>query len=298
VLLEHLLQLVVGIAPHAAFKGVKMTKRDFTGEGVADVDGHGTHCAGTIFGKAVDGVRIGIAPRIDRALIGKVLGEDGATTAALAQAIQWAVETGAHVISLSLGVDFPGYVKDLIRQKGLPADLATSRALADYRETLLLFDSLFELVKAQAALYQPCLVVAASGNESRRDRSAEHEIAASPPSNARGVLSVGALMESAAGLQVAPFSNSQVILSAPGAAIPSASHEGGLVAWDGTSMATPHVAGVAALWAQKLMADGDDLDYEQLRSKVIASCTLGPLAPGRQRDDVGAGLVQAPRDAG
>jgi subtilisin family serine protease len=52
----------------AAFPGgVDICERDFTGLGNGDTNGHGTHCADIIFGKCVDGVRIGIAPGIKRA---------------------------------------------------------------------------------------------------------------------------------------------------------------------------------------------------------------------------------------
>jgi len=48
-------------ANHAAFQGVELVQQDFSGSGNGDVQGHGTHCAGTIFGRDVDGTRIGIA---------------------------------------------------------------------------------------------------------------------------------------------------------------------------------------------------------------------------------------------
>jgi subtilisin family serine protease len=62
---------------HPAFAGVNITEKDFSGVGNGDRNGHGTHCAGTIFGREVDGLRIGVAPGIGAALIGKVLGDDG-----------------------------------------------------------------------------------------------------------------------------------------------------------------------------------------------------------------------------
>ena len=67
--------LDTGIDPaHPAFAGVNLVQKDFTGEGNGDNHGHGTHCAGTIFGRAVGGQRIGVAPGVAKALIGKVLG--------------------------------------------------------------------------------------------------------------------------------------------------------------------------------------------------------------------------------
>ena len=54
---------------HPAFTGKTIIKRDFTGEGanatdVSDKDGHGTHCAGTVCGTTVDGIRVGVAPGV------------------------------------------------------------------------------------------------------------------------------------------------------------------------------------------------------------------------------------------
>jgi subtilisin family serine protease len=70
--------LDTGIDPsHPAFTGVQLERRNFTGESDDDQDNHGTHCAGTIFGRAVNGTRIGVAPGAKKAMIGKVLGEGG-----------------------------------------------------------------------------------------------------------------------------------------------------------------------------------------------------------------------------
>jgi subtilisin family serine protease len=50
---------------HPAFKdqGIEIVTKNFTNELEVDVAGHGTHCAGTIFGRPIDGCRIGVAPR-------------------------------------------------------------------------------------------------------------------------------------------------------------------------------------------------------------------------------------------
>jgi len=48
-------------AGHPAFAGVTLVQEDFTGSGNGDRKGHGTHCAGTILGRDVDGTRIGVA---------------------------------------------------------------------------------------------------------------------------------------------------------------------------------------------------------------------------------------------
>src|SRR4051812_40807487 len=54
---------------HPAFAGVTLVEQDFTGSGNGDQHGHGTHCAGTIFGRDVSGTRIGIARGVKKALI-------------------------------------------------------------------------------------------------------------------------------------------------------------------------------------------------------------------------------------
>ena len=118
---------------HPAFAGVELVQKDFTGEGDGDGHGHGTHCAGTIFGRDVENMRIGVARGVDKAVIGKVLGNNGGGSSdEIIRAMLWALDEGANVLSMSLGMDFPGYVDQLVRQ-GLPTSLATSRALEAYR---------------------------------------------------------------------------------------------------------------------------------------------------------------------
>lgn len=284
--------LDTGIDPsHPAFAGVDIVQKNFTTEGDDDSHGHGTHVAGTIFGQDVDGLRIGVAPGVERALIGKVLGAGGGSSASIARAIQWAVNEGAHVVSMSLGIDFPGFVKLLIEREGLDVEPATSIALEQYRANVNLFTALADTVQAHGAFGQGTLIVAASGNESRRPK---FEIAASPPAAGTGVLAVGALGESADGLSVARFSNNEVDVAAPGVDVISAKPGGGLVSMSGTSMATPHVAGVAALWAQKLRDTTGRVESGTLLAQVVASGTTAPLSAGTEEEDIGTGIVRVP----
>ncbi len=286
--------LDTGIDPnHPAFAGVDLVRKNFTDAADDDEHGHGTHCAGTIFGRSVGGTRIGVAPGVKRAVIGKVLGGNGGGSDVIMQAIQWAVQNGANVISMSLGIDFPGFVKELEGQ-GLPTELATSIALEGYRTNVLLFERLAGLVQAGGAFMQATVLVAAAGNESQRDVNPDFEISVSPPAVATGIVSVAALDTGAGGFTVAPFSNVGAQVSGPGVGVISAKRGGGLTAMSGTSMATPHVAGVATLWAQKLKI-ANQLNASLLATRVVGSGTTVGLKAGFDPSDIGAGIVQAPQ---
>jgi subtilisin family serine protease len=74
----------------------------------------------------------------------------------------------------------------------------------------------------------------------------------------------------------------------------SAKAGGGLVSMNGTSMATPHVAGVAALWAQKLKQERR-FTVSQFSANLVASATRSSLDPSCTLHAVGAGMVRAPQ---
>lgn len=271
---------------HPAFDGTLIVGRNFCdGEPDEDVDGHGTHCAGTIFGKDVGKTRIGIARKIDRALIAKVIGENGGASDAIIKAIQWAQLEGAHVISMSLGMDFPGYVQRLV-QKGLDIPEATSLALAGYTMNLRMFDKLSRGIAGQDGLVAGSVVTAAAGNESKMPR---YTIMVAPPASAEEFVSVAALGR---GKTLADFSNVGAKLAAPGVEILSASLNGGLETMSGTSMATPHVAGVAALWAGELLAAKKEASAAKVIEMMKAKAK--GLQPSISERDVAWGLVQAP----
>lgn len=284
--------LDTGIDPgHDAFAGVDLVRRNFTDEADDDIHGHGTHCAGTIFGRDVGGARIGVARGVQRAIIGKVLGQGGGSSAELSDAINWGLEEGANVISMSLGIDFPGFVESLVGAHGIPIVPATSIALEQYRANVNLFNQLAALVEARGAFGPGCVIVAASGNESKRP---DYEVAVAPPAAGNGVVAVGALDRAGGGLEVARFSNTGCNVSAPGVDISSAKPGGGLTGMSGTSMATPHVAGVAALWAQKELQETGRVTGVNLAARILASGTMGPLIAGSEASDVGNGIVQVP----
>jgi subtilisin family serine protease len=281
-------------ASHPAFDGVELVQRNFTSESDEDLDGHGTHCAGTIFGHDVSGKRIGVAPGVRTALIGKVLDQDGGGSDVVLAAIEWALQNRAQVISMSLGIDFPGLVADLERE-GVPTELATSMALEGYRANVLLFERLGSLVQARASFTGPCLLVAAAGNESRRDQNPDFVIGVGPPAAADGMVSVAAVGPDPDGFTIASFSNYGARLAGPGVDILSARAGGGLTTMSGTSMATPHVAGVAALWAEKLVK-AVQFTQQRFTDRLVGSAITAGLKPDFSPADVGNGVVQAPQD--
>jgi subtilisin family serine protease len=196
---------------------------------------------------------------------------------------------------MSLGMDFPGFVEELISLHSFPTALATSRALEGYRANVQLFERLAALIRTQEPFSQACVIIAAAGNESRRDDNPDFEIAVSPPAVSEGIVSVAALGESPQGLTVALFSNTGANVSGPGVGIISAKRGGGLVSSNGTSMAAPHVSGVAALWAEKIKSNGP-LTALQLTARLIGSATADGLKSGQDPFDFGAGLIRAPQE--
>ena len=279
---------------HPAFAGMTLVEKDFSEHGNGDRNGHGTHCAGTIFGRNDGGRRIGIARGVERALIAKVLGDDGAGQSEMIfEALTWAMEQRADIISLSLGFDFPGMISRLVAD-GWPLDMATSTALEAYGGNLRMFDAIMAVFKAQAAFGVSPLVIAAAGNESRRDIKPDFRIAASLPAAAADVLSVAAVGRHDGKYEVADFSNIQALLAAPGVDITSAWPGGGLRTISGTSMACPHVTGVAALWWQFLRQAGIKPTARNVASRLISNARKNVFIPNTDEADVGQGLVTAP----
>jgi subtilisin family serine protease len=284
---------------HPAFAGKTITGRNFTGgdpNNFADLHGHGTHCAGTIFGGPVDGVRIGVAPGVTNVFIAKALDDKGrGSTKAVIDALRWAAENKAQVVSMSIGFDFPGMVQRLVRA-GQDVPFATSIALVAYRETLKQFELCVADLLQENAASQGMVITAASGNESRANISPKNVIGVSVPAAASpDIISVGAALRNAAGaFEIAPFSNVGPRLSAPGVDIVSAKAGGGLVAMNGTSMACPHVAGLAALWWQSEHEAGNADSGQVVRSSVIAGAKPIGFAPGVPVVSRGKGLARAP----
>lgn len=249
---------------HPDFQGRSAVSRSFIeGETVQDANGHGTHCAGIAAGPAVpaQGPRYGVAHGAEL-YVGKVLSDEGSgADGGVLQGIDWAIENGCHIVSMSLGSPVqPGQAHSAV----------------------------FEAV-AQRALEAGTLIVAAAGNESERPG---YIAPVGHPANCPSILAVAAVDRSQ---KVAPFScgglqeaGGEVNLAAPGVDIASAwLMPQGTRAISGTSMATPFVAGVAALYAQADPAARAAVLAERL---VRTAQTLAD--PPR---DVGAGLVHAGR---
>ncbi|WP_271598049.1 MULTISPECIES: S8 family serine peptidase [unclassified Bradyrhizobium] len=285
---------------HPAFAQLKgaIDEADFTskpggnfGEGVAfDDDGHGTHCAGTICGGIVDGVRIGVAPNIERLFVAKAIGGTRGA-AALLDALNWAAYTiRADVISMSLGFDFVGYRASLDAASTHP-DAATSMALNAFRDNIRIFDAWMNELRARRKEKEGAdpLIVAATGNESGRPTFV---VGKASPSAADSVVAVGAVN---AALAVARFSNTEPTLVGPGVDVISAGINEELAVLSGTSMACPHIAGLAALYWQFARSGGPKATAERVQMMMVRSAEdhFKEFATC-QWSDVGSGMPRAP----
>jgi subtilisin family serine protease len=171
---------------------------------------------------------------------------------------------------------------------------ATSTAMRVLIDNVRFFDKFGNLLRSGTAFGRSALVVAASGNESDRFGQPPFVLGAAYPAATEDFLSVAALEQTgdeAHPFRVAKFSNAGAKIAGPGVGIVSSVPGGGLGTKSGTSMATPHIAGVAALWAQKLMLGGA-VTADKLLDKLKSSAQL---PPGLDEADVGLGIPQAPQ---
>jgi subtilisin family serine protease len=281
---------------HPAFQGKTIAKRDFTGEGVNDQDvrddvGHGTHCAATICAAPVGDTRVGVAFGVVKLCVGKVLGDKalgnrGGTLEMLLKGLFWAVlDQRASVVSMSLSYDLAGNTKRMIA-KGVDPALAASVAMRQQSDIIKGIGTLRAFLESQS----PNVVfVAATGNESDRP---QFVLDAGLP--ASELFSVGAVGPTGNKWDIAPVSNGRAQIVAPGVDVLSAASGGGWAVMSGTSMATPHVAGVAALWTEKLRDQGVLSVPESVRSALKSSAVRQPLLTN-DINAIGVGLVQAPQ---
>ncbi|MBI3200921.1 MAG: peptidase S8 [Myxococcales bacterium] len=222
-----------------------------------DDHGHGTHVAGTIAQSTNNGIGAAGMAFDARLMPVKVLSQDGfGTTTDVADGIRWAADHGAQVINLSLG----GSRNSRILQRAI--DHARSRGVT---------------------------VVAAAGNSGG---------AVGYPGGSAGVIGVSALTPND---QLASFSSRGpgVDLAAPGVdVVQQTICNGGrdrcerFPSYNGTSMASPHVAGAAALLVSLGVSDPTQVE----RALTQSARQLGSSAEGRFQ--FGAGALDAARTLG
>ncbi|MDT9687316.1 S8 family serine peptidase [Streptomyces sp. P9(2023)] len=269
--------------------GIDVNHPDFTGlidgtasfvpgEAISDVNGHGTHVAGTIVGSgaASSGDNKGVAPGADL-FVGKVLGgkEGYGQDSWVMAGMQWAAESGADVVNMSLGNSYPTDGTDPMSQ--------TVDALSEQYGTLF---------------------VIAAGNAGPESISA--------PGAAASALTVAATDKQD---QLANFSSTGPLahsggmkpdIAAPGVDITAARSqemtdggEGLYRTISGTSMATPHVAGAAAILAQQ----HPDWTGAQLKEQLMSTAKgldggYSPYEVGTGRLDVAAAVRTTVRATG
>lgn len=266
-----------------------------------DVRSHGTHCLGTILGRPVNGMHIGVAPGITDVIIAKVIPDDGkGDSSMLVEALLWAwYEKGANIINISLAYDLPAKEQQLIKGGANPLE-ASDEVMQIYEKHKSFYQKLISVLQLGTVLNRsPPLIIAACGNGNTASVRTRVQL----PAAADGVISVAAIKRTDQGYKAATFSKLGASICAPGVDVLSAA-AGGAAAGvllrpdSGTSMAAPHVAGVAALWWQQLEGELGEGTAEAVRDKLLGGATKAGFAPGVPAPEltkaVGRGLVQAP----
>ena len=242
---------------HPDLEGQVIAAQDFTGSryGPEDVQGHGSHCAGTIGAKENDAGTIGVMPDIAKEggglIIAKVLGDNGSGRGDwIARGLQWAAEQGADIISMSLGspVNIPG-LQQVIRS------ITNSGKW----------------------------VICAAGNSGKRGSRSTVNFPGALPET----LAVGAVGNDKV---ITDFSSRgpAVDVCAPGENILSTYPNGNYARLSGTSMACPFVAGVMGLsWA---VGNGGVINAPKDLRDFVRAHSEDAGNPGED-NDYGAGLI-------
>lgn len=230
---------------------------DATGEGnPMDDNGHGTHCAGVIGADGDNNIGIaGINWKVEIMPLKFMNKRGNGSTAAAIQAINYVIArkkqgVNVRIISASWG------------------STQSSKALED---------------AIRAAGEEGIIFIAASGNSSDDTDKRPHYPAGYKLPN---VVSVAALDRSD---KLASFSNygaKTVHVAAPGAAIVSTWLENSFRDASGTSMATPHVAGIAAL----ILSKEPNISVEKLKERLISA--VDPL-PDLKNKVISGGRINA-----
>jgi thermitase len=228
--------------------------------------GHGTHCAGNVAAVGNNSVGIsGVAPAA-KIMALRFIGSEGGTTADAILAIRYAVDNGAKVLSNSWGSEGED-----------PNDAATNLALKE---------------AIQYAQYHDVLFIAAAGNGHQgkgydNDTDAKPGVPASYDND--NIISVAAIDSADA---LGSFSNwgaRTVDIAAPGVkvfstVVQSSKYADGIgfagfsiAGWDGTSMATPHVAGAAALY----WSAHPTKSWSEVKSAILSSVKPIAAAQGK-----------------
>ncbi len=246
---------------HPDFRNRAINSKSFvSGQAVQDGNGHGTHCIGIACGfKDVNGRRYGIAFE-STIFAAKVLSNSGSgSTSGILAGMEWAIQNGCQVISMSLGGS---------GNMGAPS---TAYEAAGRR-----------------ALAAGTLVVAAAGGNGNRSTGAFGFVG--QPANCPSIMAVGAMDSQLRLANSSPrsgsFPGSAIDIVAPGVAVYSSVKMAQRYAiFSGSSMAAPHVAGIAAQYAQAFQVRGAQL-WQLLSSRARR-------LPIDSRD-VGAGFGNAP----
>lgn len=209
---------------------------------VGDSHGHGTHVSGVIGARWDNKIGIaGINREVSLIPIRVVPDNGDETDSNLIEGFEFAVAQGARVANCSFG------------------KAVSSQAVGDVIE---------------AAGQKGLLVVVAAGNDGQNNNS--H---AAFPANFRtsNMVVVAASTSSGNRANFSNFGLTKVDVAAPGAAVLSTITGGGYASWDGTSMATPQVVGVAAL----VLSVNPSLSPQQVREILIHSVDEKPAFKGK-----------------